>query len=312
MSDRFVIDESNFKDIKSVNGQIRVELKNSLGIEADVNELCHHLLTVDGIREVETLNIGYRSCLKNVEIVKAFPNLQCLFLGGHNILSLDGLEMFKKGRYLNISIADKKRNIEKISAAPISSITLIYKKIDDLDAIKNCLSLDSLEIEKSPDPDFLAWENVPLNYLHLTQGKFVELCDISHIKILEYVSVGGCRKFERFTGDNSNVKRLSIVTCKKFDVLCLDSFGSLGYLTINDCAPEISLSDLPDLPNLRFLELFTCKVNYDTYELKKKFPKLELFNPSKITVEQALSLSKANADVTVKKEQKKYLNGVCV
>jgi hypothetical protein len=80
MDDRFVIDESDFKDIKSMNGATNVALKNSLRIEADPDELCGHLLTLDGADKVESLHIEAYSCLKNVEILKAFPNLRTMLV----------------------------------------------------------------------------------------------------------------------------------------------------------------------------------------------------------------------------------------
>jgi len=310
MSNELVIDESKYKEIKSVTGQTQIELRNSLGIEVGVNELCNHLLTVDGIHAVETLYIGYSSGLKNAEIVKAFPNLQRLFIGGKNIITLDGLEMFK-GRFIDIQLEHKRRDIAKISAAPIQSLNLVYKKPDDFTAIGNCRSLNDLSIYKNPSPDMLAWKDVPLSHLRL-EGNFTELSNLSFIKTLKIIYVMYCRNFERFTGDNSNIKHIVVQNCRKFDLHSLDTFQNLEYLDITSCAPEISLASLPDLPSLRFLDFLACKVIYDTYELNRKFPKLEVFDPKKITAEQAVFLSKANAGLTVKCNYKDYINGVCV
>ena len=329
-----VIDEANFKEIKSLKGLHYVKLDNRLGAEIDINEFSHHLMSLVGVNEVESLSIEYRSCLKTVEIIKAFPNLWTLRVAGHNIISLDGLEMFTKGRRIEISVDNKKRNIEKISVVPIQRLDLDYMKNADLEAIKNCRSLNWLEIAKSPSPDFGAWENVPLQYLKLWHyGKFTELCDMASVKTLERVMIGACGKFERFSGDNSNIKTLNIdgcskferftdgnlnvetlwiVSCKKFDISSLELLQSLESLMINDCASEIALSALPSLPRLRSLQLWTCRVNYDIVDLKKKFPRLELFHPSEITAEQAISLSMNSADVIIKSNQKQYLNGICV
>jgi Leucine-rich repeat (LRR) protein len=311
MSDILVIDESNFKEIKSLNGLTDVALNNSLRIEIDMEEIYRYLVTVDGTDKVESLHIGAFSCLKNVEIIKVFPNLRNLFVHGSKITSFDGLEMFRNGSYIDINTGkNTKRDISKISAAPIRSMELYYERLEDFDAVKNCLLLNHLVIAKSPGPDFYVWENVPLNYLGLiSYGKFTELSDTASVKTLERLMVGGCQKFERFTGDNSKVKNLTVVTCKKFDVRSLCSLRNLEFLCVNNCAPEIALSELPALPKLRTLWLYTCRVNYDIFDLKKKFPKLEVFWPSRIKKEQAVSLSKANADVVVKYKQQNYVNG---
>jgi hypothetical protein len=314
VSDIFEIEESNFKEIKSLNGLTEVELRNRLRIEIDADEMYRHLLTVDGTDKVEFFYIRYDSCLKTLEIIRAFPNLRGLSVGGSAITSLDGLEMFRNGRYININTwKNKKRNIAKISEAPIWAMDLYCETPEDLDAIKNCKLLNHLVISKSPEPDFHAWKDVPLKYLSLgSYGKFTELSDTASVKTLEDIMIGYCGKFERFTGDNSKIKDLTVVSCKNFDVRSLDSFQSLEFLCVNDCASEIALSELPSLPKLRNLQLFTCKVNYDILDLKKKFPKLEEFWPSRIKKDQAVSLSEANADVVFKYKQQKYVNGCLV
>jgi hypothetical protein len=311
MSDTFVIDESNFKEIKSLNGLTDIEIYNGLRIEVDSEELYKHLPTVEGIHDVSILCINYNSYLKDLEIIKVFPNLRVLFVHGSKIISLDGLEMFRNGKYIDISTwKNKRRDISKISEAPIRSMDMDYEKPEDFDAIKNCKLLNHLVISKCPEPDFHAWKDVPLKYLSLNSyGKFTELSDTASVKTLEDIMVGYCGKFERFTGDNSKIKDLTVVSCKNFDVRSLDSFQSLEFLCVNHCAPEIALSELPCLPNLNTVHLFTCKVNYDILDLKKKFPKLKLFDPSRIKKDQAVSLSEANADVVFKYKQQKYVNG---
>ena len=305
------IEEPNYKEIKSMKGYTYIELSNGLGVAIDTNELYNYLATIDGTSEIEHLKIGYESCLENVEIIKVFPNLKGLHVSGRNIMSLDGLEVYK-GECLNIDTVTRKRNIEKISSVPIKRLFFYHEKANDFEAISHCHSLEWLEISKSPAPDFYEWRNVPLGYLKFMQGKFTELHDMAHVKTLKEIMLGDCRKFERFTGDNSNIESLTIVGCKRFDVRSIDSLQGLEYLCINDCAHEVALSDLPYLPNIRFVKLLSSKTNPDIYDLKKKMPKLEYMLISKMANEQVILLSEANADVAIEKKGKRYLNGVFV
>jgi hypothetical protein len=89
----------------------------------------------------------------------------------------------------------------------------------------------------------------------------------------------------------------------------LESLRNLEFLCVNDCAPEIALSELPDLHNLRTLRLYARTVRYDIRNLKEKFPKLEELRSSGIKKEQAASLSEAKVDVAVQYGQMKYVNG---
>ena len=92
---RIKIDESNFKVLKTldmIGEEDNIYLNNdSEDRETDEKDLFDHLKALKGAGRVKSLYIGALSQFKNVEVVKAFPNLRCLWVHGKDILSLDGL-----------------------------------------------------------------------------------------------------------------------------------------------------------------------------------------------------------------------------
>jgi len=153
----------------------------------------------------------------------------------------------------------------------------------DFEAIGKCSSLKWLEIYKSPSPEFYEWRNVPLDYLKLMRGNFPELGNIGQLKPLDRFMVAGCRKFERFTGENSSVRWLEVYSCRHFDTRSLNTLQGLEHLTIDDCASEIVLSDLPEHPTICTLGLSSCKVHADVDDIKKIMPMLEKISVPEIT-----------------------------
>lgn len=292
----FEIDESNFSELKSVKGHTSIELCNNSNIAINARELYDHLLNIDGICEVDSLMIGWSSQQNNVEIIKAFPNLQSLSIYGHRIESLDGLECFK-GKHIVIDTDNRKRNIEKIAMVPIKSMYLEYTRKEDFDAIKRCASLNSLTLGKCPNLDFYEWRNVPLEHIKFwNYCKITELRDMSYIETLARLMVGACRKFERFAGDNSNIKSIIVDGCRLFDMDSLTALPNAEYITIVACAKEIALSELPEHPAIRRLALWGCKVKIDTYDLKKKMPNLKKLSIANIKKTDKELLKQANMD----------------
>jgi len=299
---RIEIDESNFKLIDSlgtVEGSDRLCIGNeSEDIETDATSLYNHLKNLEGANRVEALHIEWSSRLRDIMIIKAFPNLRFLHVWGHNIVSLAGLEWFEKGEYIDIDTGkNHKRVIDEISHVPIQRISLNYGKKEDYEAIGKCLSLNNLDINKGPSPDFYKWRNVPLEHLRFEGGKFTELSDVGCLKALKDIMVMRCRTFERFVGDNSSVRNLTIHGCKRFDILSLSSLQGLETVWIHSCAPEISLSDLPDHSTLRGILFNSCKVNVDVYDIARRMPRLEDITIPKLKKEQEQLLSQANPNI---------------
>jgi len=293
------IDESNFQAIQTIGEHSEVDLINKSDREVDESALYNHLKDLEGVDRVESLGIRWTSRLKNVEIIKIFPNLQILNICGHNIISLDGLEWFQKGEYLNIETGRKKykRNIEKITQTPIWRMCLDYGQKDDFSAIGKCMSLERLELIKSQSPEFYEWSNIPLNYLKFSQCKLTELRDTAHVKTLNYIMVGACNTFEKFAGDNSYVKKLIVDGCKRFDICSITTLPEANDVAIVDCAREITISELPEHPTITVLKIWAQKLNFDEYVFKKKFPKLKTLDIAKVKKADRVLLKEANMDI---------------
>ena len=213
------IDESDYKSIKNIDEHDRVMINNKLDVALDEKSFFNHLERLKGTDRVVSLGIGWTSHLKNVEIVKLFPNLRILQIWGRNIISLEGLEWFRKGEHITIETKkNRKRNIEKITQTSIENISLSYGRKDDFDVIGKCPFIRKLVIFKSPSPNFYDWKNVPIDYLKFSDGILTELRDISQVKTLKDLFIGACGNFVEFTGDNSSVRQLIVYGCRCFDI----------------------------------------------------------------------------------------------
>jgi Leucine-rich repeat (LRR) protein len=303
------VDELSFKELTCIGEYDAVDIVNQnfinedafgvsdiLGSEVDKDAFYEHLEQVEGRDKIKHLNICCSSYQRNVEIIRLFPNLQSFGVYGHRIESLDGLECSKDGyKYIDIGTDNRKRNIEKIALVPIESLSLEYSRKEDFDAIKKCTTLEYLTLGGCPDVEFYEWRNVPLEQLKFWNYCMItELRDMSHIPTLTHLMVGACRKFERFSGDNSNIKEVHIDGCRLFDMDSLKTLTEVEIVWIVSCAKKITLSELPEHPTIRKLALWGCKVNIDCYDLKKKMPNLEKLSISNIKKADQELLVKAN------------------
>ncbi|MEX2414583.1 MAG: hypothetical protein WD424_00450, partial [Paenibacillaceae bacterium] len=271
---------------------------NSLGIEVDSIALADYMSTVEGISQIQSLSISYSSLLKDLKVVKAFPNLRYISVYGYQITSLDGLEWFQHGEYIDITTEkNRRRSITKISDAPIKRMSLHFARSEDLDDIAECLTLNYLEIFRSKDLEFSKWNRVPLESLGIKQGKFKELGNTAAIISLKDISVLGCRSLERFTGNNNRITRLLIDNCKKLDLQTIQTFQGLETLIVNGNPNEIGLTEIGELKQLKSLTLIMCNVRIDTSNLKRYFPRLEKLHISNMKKEQAIELSQSNPDI---------------
>ena len=155
-------------------------------------------------------------------------------------------------------------------------LNLEYEKKEDFDAIAKCTSLEHLTLARCPNPDFYEWRNLPIRYIKFwNYCKINELKDMIYLKPLTTVMVGACRKFERFSGDNSNIKDVTVDGCRLFDINSLTTLPNVENVSIISCAKEIAISELPNHPTITKLELSGCKLIFDTYNFKEKMPNLK-------------------------------------
>jgi len=294
------IDEVNYYWIKSIDEYNSVDIVNDSNMELDEGSFYNYFEKLKGTECIKRLTIHYSSQLKNVGIIRFFPNLALLRINGQNIKSLDGLEWFKNGKSINISLEKhQKCNIEKVSLAPIQSLYLNRSFSKDFEAIGKCSSLKTLVLNINSAPNFIEWRDIPIQYLRFSQGKFSEIQNLGYLKSLNRLMIDSCRKFERFSGDNSCVKSLTIVTCKHFDIHSLYALQGIEYVLINDCAKEINFSELPEHRTIRKINLLTCKVIFDTFHINEKMPQLRNMYIQNITKEQTAQLEQVNPNLKI-------------
>ncbi|CAH0121223.1 hypothetical protein PAE9249_03749 [Paenibacillus sp. CECT 9249] len=297
-----ILEEPNFRDLRRIESDYdSIAFMNSVGMEVDSSELVDFMSKLEGRGKIEKLSISFNSQLKDLQVVRAFPNLRYIAVYGYRIDSLDGLEWFQRGESIKISTESKnrRRKIAQISRAPIKQMSLQVAQPEDLDAVGECLTLNELELFRSSDLEFSKWSRVPLESLRLKQGKFIELGNTADVRSLKWLWVLGCRSLERFTGDNSKIIRLLIDDCKKLDLRTVQTFQGLETLIVNSIPNEIGLTEMGTFKQLESLSLIHSKVQVDTTELKRHFPKLKELHISNLKNGQVLELSQLNPGVLV-------------
>lgn len=285
---RIEIDEASIETIKTLamvgEDDMLYLINRSEDMDIDEQALCDYISKLEGVDSINDLAIGWRSQLSNVQIVKAFPGLKYLQIYGEKIKSLEGLKWFN-GEYICIDTGkNRKRNIDDIAQTPVQRAVIRYAQPADFVSIGKSLSLRELTIHGNPAPDFAEWKNVPLTYLKM-QGKFEELRDIGHLKSLDNLYIVASRKFERFAGENPTPRIVTVFSCRQFDTRSLAALQGVEYATINSCAREITIDDIPEHPTIRMLRMLSCKVLADANDIKKKMPKLEKVITDKVRKE---------------------------
>jgi Leucine-rich repeat (LRR) protein len=295
------IEEPNIRDLKLIEpGYDEIELSNKLGSEVDSTILANHMGSVVGIDQIQTLTINYSSLLKDLKIIKAFPNLRNINVFGKQIASLEGLEWFHQGEYININTdSNRRRRITKISEAPIKRMILEVARTEDLDDISQCSKLNYLDLFRSNEVEFSNWSNIPLESIGLKQGKFKEIGNTVKIMSLKKMRVLGCRNLERFVGDNSRITWMIIEGCKKLDLRTIKTFQGIEVLIVNGNLNEIGLTEIGELKQLKSISLIDCNVQVDILKLKHLFPSLKELHISQMKKEQVLELSQHNPEVLV-------------
>ena len=165
MRDPIYIEESAFVSPRPVDKHDELILVNFSEKEIDENMLYNSLKSIVGADKLEWLTISWSSSLKSAEVIRAFPNLKRLSVCGRNITSLDGLEWFGKGEFIDIDTEkNRKRNIKKIADLQVEGIYLSFGNREDFNAISKCRFLKKLTLHKSPSPEFNEWGDVRLSF----------------------------------------------------------------------------------------------------------------------------------------------------
>ncbi len=137
----------------------------------DQAELTAALGRVEGIDRVKRLVVQPSSRVEDVRFVAALPSLEELHLQGGGLLSLGGIESFRRGRHLSIQTGkNRKRDISRLCEAPIGKLSLQFAKAADLQAIARSTTVRHLEVTSTPTLDLREWREVPLEILALWGG----------------------------------------------------------------------------------------------------------------------------------------------
>ena len=286
-----------------------LELYNEAGVPIDERALTGAFARINGIERIKRLTIGWSSSVEHLHFLQAFPGLETLILHGKCLLTLDGLQCFR-GHSLEINTGDRrKRNINKITEARITSLALVWAKPDDLEAIERCKALKHITMSRCPRLPFERWRNIPVESMHLIGGDLDELTDTVHLQQLRQLHCHDCRKLERFTGDNSRVHWMIIEACNRLDLQTLHTLPNLEYLTVVSMKNEVPFSAFATLPRLRKLSLQHCKVQFDILELTGMTVSLEELYVQWLKKDIAVELSAHNPGVLVTNGTWSYKNG---
>jgi hypothetical protein len=309
-----LVDESDFRSLKRIKtGDSTVVLENTGRRDVDGDELAAHFGALPGIENIESLTVDPTSRLRNLSVVKGLPSLLNIQVNGLQIRTLDGLEWFRKGRYLNVDTGkNRRRDITKLQEAPLRKLTLQYAREEDFDAIAGSRTLGHLELGTSPQPSFGEWKKVPLETLGLYSGLFKELADTAEVPALRKLVLIRCRNLEKLAGDNGKVSWLVISACGKLDLRTLRTFSGLKSLVVVANAKNCPLSAFAELGGLETLSFDACQVPVDLSELGASMPRLKELHHSELKEDEARRLSQASPGVSISTARQTYRDGVLV
>lgn len=307
----FELDESEFRSVKRLATNVDTIVLENRGCAGVVGgEIGEWLRQVPGIEHVESLVLAPSSRLVDVTVIRGIPNLVNLQVNSLHVRSLDGLEAFRNGRYVNIDTGgNRQRSIAKITQAPIVKLTLQYAHEEDLAVIAGSSTLKHLELGGAPRLPFEEWRKVPLEILGLSKGSFRELTNSARLLTLTKLILIGCSKMEKFLGDNSVLKWLAIRNCPRLDLEQLETLRSLESLTIVGGKHPLALSSLTSLKALKFVSIDGCPVRVDLANLRSAMPLLETLHISGLKADQVVDLSRANQGVVISAGRQSYRDG---
>jgi hypothetical protein len=288
-------------------------LGNQAGTDVDEAALAEALGRVQGIEGIKNLRVLPSSRVQDVRFIGALPALATMMLQGQRLVSLDGIESFRHGRYLSITTGkNRKRDISGLAQAPVTRLRLDFAKGTDLEAIARSSTLRHLDLNGPPNLDLAEWGNVPLEVLALWNGAIEALGNTERIATLRSVTLNGCRKLERFEGQSGNVTWMTVQDCHRLDWRTLSAFRGLQYLGVIASRTAIPLSTFSGLEELRSVALWNCKVEVDVNDLKRSAPRLEELDVQQLKDQPTVELSKANPGVLISNGRRAFRGGVAV
>lgn len=228
------IEESQAPSLSRIpSGADTLELINRTGTEVEESVLGTELARVPGIERIRSLTLTPSSRVKNLRFLESLPWLENLQLNGLRLQTLEGIEGFRNGRFINLDTGrNRSRDIAKIAEARISRLMLEWARPEDLEAIGGSTTITELSLSNCPPLALDRWQRVPIETLGLFGGTIEELADTRHIASLRKLTLYNCGKLERFSGDNGNVTWMVIQRCKKLDLRTISTFRGLEFLAV--------------------------------------------------------------------------------
>lgn len=312
MFGELTIDES--EDISAIGLGEDVDtliLCNPHGREISMWSLEKNLGRIPDINRVTSLQVEPESQITDLRFIKAIPNLVNLILYGSRLETLDGIEFFQKGQFVEIHTGKNcDRRIDSIGDAPITRLLLRWAGPADIEAIGRSSTLRTLEMTACRGLAMELLSNVPIEELTLEGATFEEFRGSRSIETLDDVILRDCRKLKSLAGDNSGVTRLIVEACNQLDLRTIRSFSDVQYLSVVNFKQEILLSWFSGLANLKELSLQNVKAVVDIENLKAGIPHLQELWVSNLKKAQIVKLSQINEDVVVTNGMVSYQNGV--
>jgi hypothetical protein len=307
------VDESNIRSLRRIEpGYDSLVLCNPSRSKVDEGELGNELAGIAGIEGVKSLVVEVSSMVKNLIFLEALTGLETLRLYGLQLLTLEGLEWFRRGWFIDIETGkNRKRDITKVAETSITKLCLHWAKTEDLEAIGRSATIRELMLSNCPNLSLERWRSVPMDAMQLFGGTIDELADTAHLASLRSLTFFGCRRLAKFSGDNSNVTWMVVQHCNVLDYRTLTTFQNLEHLTVVSIKPQFPLSVFAGLERLKSLSLLR-KVEIDTMDLKSMAPTLERLMVTGLKKDVAVELSKANSGVQISNGVWSYRNGKLV
>lgn len=305
------LDESNIRSLRGIEpGYDSLVLRNRSKSEVDEGELGNALARIAGIEKIKSLVVEASSMVKNLIFLEALPRLETLQLNGLQLLTLDGLEWFRRGRFIKIDTGkNRKRDITKVAETSITKLSLHSTKTEDLEVIGRSSTIQELMLSNCPSLSLERWRSVPMVTMSLFDGAIDELTDTAHVASLRKLTFFGCRRLAKFAGDNGNITWMVVQRCNVLDFRTITTFQNLEHLAVVSIKPQLPLSAFAGLERLQSLSLQQCKVQIDTMDLKSTATALEKLIIAGLKKDVAAELSKANNGVQVSDGVWSYRNG---
>jgi hypothetical protein len=286
-----------------------VVLKNSAGDAVDAQRLAERIAVTRGVEKVTKLHVHPSSHVCNLGFLRALPALESLNVEGLQLQTLDGIDGFRRGRFLRIDTGrNRTRELSALASLSLTKLDLAWSRASDLLSVARMRALRELMLGNCPPFEMSTLATLSLEVLQLFGGKLEVLADTSSIPTLRQLTLFGCNKISRFEGNNRDVTWMVVQRCPSVDWSTIATFSGLEHLTIVS-GKNILLAHFAGLPALKSLSFQNCKFEPESFNLKFKAPGLEEIFVSSLKGEAATALSAANRGVLISTNKGSFRNG---